>query len=277
MGAHPGEEAAQRRAGVRKPLGSARARAELPPVAQEFLRHQRMLVVGAPGPDGGLRAGLLTGEPGFVRPLGPRLLAVEAVLPFDLDGEIGLLAIEPWTRRRMRVNGRARREGDVLLVQTDQVISNCPKYLQDRRITGVVAGEPYRTSEHAALAGRHREWIAAADTFFIATHAPGHGADASHRGGMPGFVTAGDGVVRWLDYPGNFMFLTLGNLELEPAAALLFVDWSNGHTLEVGGRARADWSGAERMVTLEVERVVETSGASPLRWGPPEYSPFNPR
>lgn len=268
MGVHPGEVAVQRRTGVTKLLGSARARADMPPVAQEFLRRQRMLIVGTAG-----RAHLLTGEPGFIEPLGPRTLAVQT--PLELDGEIGTLALEPWTRRRMRVNGRARRERGLLVIETDQVISNCPKYIQARQIIDVVYGSR-RTSEHAALTDAHRQWITSADTFFIATRADGQGADLSHRGGSPGFVEVTDGRLRWPDYLGNSMYLTLGNLELDPAAALLFVDWERGHTLEVGGRARVIWDGEQRTIDVEVERVVEVTDASPLRWGPPEYSPFNP-
>ena len=40
-----------------------------------------------------------------------------------------------------------------------------------------------------------------------------HGADASHRGGNPGFVRADSPhELSWPDYSGNSMFLTLGNL-----------------------------------------------------------------
>ncbi|MFE0154735.1 pyridoxamine 5'-phosphate oxidase family protein [Nonomuraea sp. NPDC059007] len=262
MGIHPGEVSAQRRAGITKLLGSARARPELPEVARQFLRRQRMLVVGT-----GTRVGLMTGEPGFIEPLGATSLAVHGEPPFEAGGEIGTLAIEPWTRRRMRVNGTARQEGDRLVIETDQVIANCPKYIVTREITSVAEPAARRTVEHAALTDGHRRWIESADTFFIATRADGQGADVSHRGGPPGFVEVPEpGRLRWADYRGNFMFLTLGNLELEPAAGLLFVDWERGNTLRLAGRARADWSGEQRMIDFEVEEVAETIGDSPLRW-----------
>ncbi|WP_157253759.1 pyridoxamine 5'-phosphate oxidase family protein [Nonomuraea typhae] len=277
MGIHPGEVAAQRRTGVTKPLGSARARAEIPEVAQEFLRRQRMLVIGTAGHDGTTRAGLLTGAPGFIEPLGPATLAVHAAPPFDLGEEIGTLAIEPWSRRRMRVNGRVRREAGRLVIESDQAIANCPKYIQAREIAAVVPGAARRTAEGTHLTEGQQSWVAAADTFFIATRADGQGADVSHRGGPPGFVQVlGPRRLRWADYTGNFMFLTLGNLELEPAAGLLFVDWEHGHTLRVGGRATVDWEGERRTIDFAVEEVAETTGDSPLRWRFLEPSPFNP-
>ena len=72
------------------------------------------------------------------------------------------------------------------------------------------------------------------------------------------------------------MFLTLGNLEAEPRAGLLFLDWSTGTTLQLAGTAHTDYSDAGRTTRFTVEQVVETEAASPLRWSAPEYSPANP-
>jgi hypothetical protein len=80
------------------------------------------------------------------------------------------------------------------------------------------------------------------------------------------------------------MYMTLGNLELDPRAGLLFLDWEQGRSLQVTGRASVDWAperaarapGAQRIVDFEVERVVQIDGAVPLRWTPPQYSEFNP-
>ncbi|MEU8274174.1 pyridoxamine 5'-phosphate oxidase family protein [Microbispora bryophytorum] len=286
---HAGEIAVQRRTGVRlAEHGSARVRAEIPEVAARFLESQRMVVIGAEDREGRVWAAPLTGRPGFVAPSGDRTILVDAVpvAPlagvFDDEHDIGMLAVEPWTRRRMRVNGRARRDGDHLIVRTEQVYSNCPKYLQKRAIVDdLEPGE--RTSRSGdRLSEAQREWIRAADTFFVATHAPGLGSDVSHRGGDPGFVeVVDDRRLVWPDYAGNLMYMTLGNLELNPAAGLLFLDWATGDALHLTGRARVDWDprevpGAQRLVEFDVEHVLEAGGASPLRWAFEEYSRFNP-
>ncbi|NGN70050.1 pyridoxamine 5'-phosphate oxidase family protein, partial [Streptomyces sp. A7024] len=176
---------------------------------------------------------------------------------------------------------------DGLRVRLDQVISNCPKYLQ-RREYGTVAqdgGEPRTTSRGAELTTAQQLAVSTADTFFIATASGEGDADASHRGGNPGFVEVLSPTrLRWPDYQGNAMFLTLGNLELNPAAGLVFPDWETGGLLQVTGTARTVWDaaeaakvpGAKRLVDFEVTEVSENSGALPLRWSEPEFSRFNP-
>ncbi|WP_433353139.1 pyridoxamine 5'-phosphate oxidase family protein [Microtetraspora malaysiensis] len=289
---HTGEVTVQRRAGVQaENWGSANARPNIPEVAAGFLTAQRMLVIGTAGPDGRVWAGPLTGPAGFARASGSQTVMIDA-LPgthdplsgvFDGGHDIGMLAIEPKTRRRMRINGRARREGNGLIVTTDQVYANCPKYLQTREIADEPALSTAATYRRAALGPEHREWIEKADTFFVATHAEGLGSDLSHRGGNPGFIQVVDERrLVWPDYVGNSMYMTLGNLQLSPAAGLLFLDWTTGDALHLTGRARVDWDpgdvpGAQRLVEFDVDEVIQVGGASPLRWTFGNYSRFNPQ
>ncbi|MGN9785541.1 pyridoxamine 5'-phosphate oxidase family protein [Nonomuraea sp. ZG12] len=292
---HEGEQLVQRRAGVTAGrLGSAGVRAAIPPVAAEFLSRQRLLVIGAAADDGTVWAGLLTGPEGFTTAPDPRTV-VANLSPrdgdplagcFDTERDIGMLAIDPAGRRRMRVNGRARKDGDRLLVHTEQVYANCPKYIQTRTVTEEDPPTATTTAHTTrTLDADQLRWIGAADTFFVATHAAGLGTDVSHRGGNPGFVTAtGDRRLTWPDYVGNSMYMTLGNLELDARCGLLFVDWERGHTLHLTGRARVDWSperaaavpGAQRLVDFDVEQVVQVTGATRLRWSFGSYSRFNP-
>jgi predicted pyridoxine 5'-phosphate oxidase superfamily flavin-nucleotide-binding protein len=296
---HRGERAVQRRVGFPdRPWGSARVGAAVPDVAAEFLRRQRLVVIGAATPDGSVWAAPLTGEPGFVTAPDDRTVVARRtpapgdplaeVFDTELSGrghDVGMLAIEPASRRRMRVNGRARQVGDRLVVHTEQVYANCPKYIQARDVETVTPATTVTAVPSDQLSPGQRAWITGADTFFVATHAPGVGADASHRGGSPGFVTVtGDRQLSWPDYLGNSMYMTLGNLELDPRAGLLFLDWERGRSLMVTGRARVDWDprraegvpGAQRIVDFAVDRVVQLDGAVPLRWTAPEYSRFNP-
>lgn len=295
---HEGELEVQVRAGVR---GMAEriaysVHAAVPLVARHFLATQRFAVVG--GLDGGgmVWATPLTGRPGFVSTPGESLVRVEArpsagdPLRDALRGgdPVGLIVIDLARRMRMRVNGVVLRETDSgFEVEAREVYSNCPKYIQARSVA--TAGAP-AASEPAAerspgLGSEQREFVARADTFFIATAHPERGADTSHRGGAPGFVRVEGGRrLVWPDYSGNAMFNTLGNLAADPRVGLLFIDFDNGHTLQISGRARVVWdegrtaefAGAERVVEFDVEEAVETRGALPLRWRFEEYSPFNP-
>ncbi|MER5770807.1 pyridoxamine 5'-phosphate oxidase family protein [Streptomyces sp. NPDC001985] len=302
---HRGEAAVQDRAGLldhaKSSLGAIND--AIPEIAAAFLAEQPMIVVGGTDTTGRIWATQLTGPPGFLRAATPRVLTIGTLpIPEDplahlLTGAgpaggavpLGMIAIEPATRRRMRINGRAVRDGDGLRVDLDQVIANCPKYIQKRapHTAGPAGGGAgARTvTDSDALDEAQRRAVRAADTFFIATASDRGDTDASHRGGNPGFVEVLSPTrLRWPDYTGNAMFLTLGNLALNPAAGIVLPDWATGSTLHLSGTAHTVWDpeetarvpGAQRLVEFSVEAVREISAASPLRWSDPAYSRFNP-
>ncbi|MGW3708634.1 pyridoxamine 5'-phosphate oxidase family protein [Streptomyces albogriseolus] len=298
---HRGEIAVQERAGLARQaefsLGGIGE--SIPPVARDFLAQQPWIVLGGADRDGLVWATQLTGGAGFLGVPDPRTVTVGALpLPGDPLAEVltagpavptGMIAIEPATRRRMRLNGRACREGTGLCVDIDQVIANCPKYLQKRnhRWAGPdEAGAADRTvTADTGLSPAQQRKVRAADTFFVATASDRGDADASHRGGNPGFVQVlSPTLLRWPDYVGNAMFLTLGNLLLNASAGILVPDWETGDTLHLSGTARTVWDaediatapGAQRLVEFSVQAVREITAASPLRWTSPGYSRFNP-
>jgi predicted pyridoxine 5'-phosphate oxidase superfamily flavin-nucleotide-binding protein len=258
---------------------------DIKPVAAAFLEMQPLLVVGAADPGTGrVWASALTGPPGFVRATGPRQVSVSTgtgrlATALQTPGTpVGTIALDPRTRRRMRVNGRLRPAPEGFAVEADQVFSNCPKYIQRRASYETVAGRtpatPRRITE---LTAEQAEFVRAADTFFLATVHPG-GADASHRGGNPGFVrVVSPRELTWPDYPGNAMFLSLGNLRSDPRAGLLLLDWTTGTTLQLTGEAHTEFTaGGGRSVRFTLTEALWTPAALPLRWSAPEYSPANP-
>ncbi|MFI2200948.1 pyridoxamine 5'-phosphate oxidase family protein [Streptomyces sp. NPDC020192] len=291
MGAyHAGSLAVQELMGVRdradhvgRSLGQ-----DIKPVAAAFLELQPLLIAGAADPaTGRVWASALTGTPGFVRATGPRQMSVVSG-PSPADPlttalttpgtHLGTIALDPRTRRRMRLNGRLRPTAGGFAVEADQVFSNCPKYIQRRESYETVPDRtpdsPRRLTE---LGPVQREFIQAADTFFLATVHPG-GADVSHRGGNPGFVqVTSPRELTWPDYPGNAMFLTLGNLRTDPRAGLLLLDWTTGTTLQLTGEAHTEFTGGGiRTVRFTLAEALWAPAALPLRWSAPEYSPANP-
>ncbi|HEX8466082.1 MAG TPA: pyridoxamine 5'-phosphate oxidase family protein [Abditibacterium sp.] len=294
---HRGELEVQKRAGV----GAVAARVgqsigeTMPFAAQQFLRAQPFVVLGGADDLGQVWASLVRGEPGFARALDETTLQLDAqIAPGDPlrdvlhdEAPVGLLAIEPATRRRMRLNGTAQIDADGLLISAHQVYSNCPKYIQKRELQLVeaTACEVSQVSRTRQLSRQQTQFIERADTFFIASLAPEGGADASHRGGAPSFVrVASERHLVFPDYSGNAMFNTLGNLQINPRAGLLFVDWERGATLQLSGTAHVDWNahrsaafpGAERIVEFEIEAVVAIENSESWRWKLVEVSPFNP-
>jgi predicted pyridoxine 5'-phosphate oxidase superfamily flavin-nucleotide-binding protein len=136
------------------------------------------------------------------------------------------------------------------------------------------------------LTAAQKEQISGADTFFIATDNPEHGAHVSHKGGNPGFVKIIDERhIAYPDYNGNSMFNTLGNLTVDAHAGLLFIDFESGRTLQLTGRASIDWSpervrnfaGAERVVDFELDQIIDTPAGFPLLAKFRQYSRTNPK
>lgn len=284
---HAGSRAVQDRVGVRERadhVGRSVGRG-IREVAAAFLELQPLLVAGAADPaTGRVWASPLTGAPGFVRATGPHRVSVTGGPPpsdplataLATPGiPVGTIALDPRTRRRMRLNGRLAPTARGFAVEAEQVFANCPKYLQRRESYEIVAdrrpGEPRRSAE---LTEEQAGFVAAADTFFLASVHEG-GADVSHRGGNPGFLHVdAPRELSWWDYPGNSMFLTLGNLAADPRAGLLLLDWTTGTALQLTGEAHTEY-GPRRRVRLTVTEAVETPSALPLRWSAPEYSPAN--
>ena len=153
-----------------------------------------------------------------------------------------------------------------------------------------VAENPRRGTELDAL---RVATIQRTDTVFVGSLHPKRGADASHRGGDPGFVQVVDAHTLLIpDYAGNGMYLTLGNLHTTPRAGLLFVDFDGRRLLHVTGKTALHFAepqlylsqapalvtgGTGRSWSLHVERWIE--GALPAKVGAEllERSRFNPK
>jgi len=289
---HMGEQWVQERVGVREIETWARkaVRPYLPEQHRAFHTAMPFLVVAARDERGRPWATMLAGEEGFVTSPDPVSLVIDTKpVPGDalersfLTGaDIGILGIELATRRRNRVNGRVRRgDPDAIVCEVEQTFGNCPQYIREREwryVSGLPAGTPSRGTR---LTPSQMDWIASADTFFIASghrgegQNPAFGMDASHRGGEPGFIeVVSESRLVFPDYAGNNHFNTIGNLVLDPRAGFLFVDFATGSLLQLTGRAAIDWDsdavaripGARRLVIFNIEEVVELPTAISLRW-----------
>ncbi|KYC43621.1 pyridoxamine 5-phosphate oxidase [Scytonema hofmannii PCC 7110] len=298
MDFHSGEIAIQNHAGVREEAQQLRRMLGniIKPAAQEFLRNQQLAVASTVDAKGRVWASLLTGDLGFVRVLNKQTLEIHPTfLSRDLLNQnlashnaIGLLVIDLANRRRLRLNGKANLPSDdKIIVELDQVFFNCPKYIQSRHIETELTQSLQQPEvlTRDALSQTDESWITQADTFFIASYHPEVGADASHRGGFPGFVRViNSHKLVFPDYAGNNMFQTLGNLLVNPYTGLLFVNFESGHTLQLTGQAKVIWeakrlsefAGAQRLVEFDIEQVLESRNVCPLRWRFGEYSPANP-
>lgn len=301
---HAGEAMVQARLGVREQMegiGRRILRDFMPDQHRELFEELPMLLVGTLDAANRPWASLVTGLPGFVRSPDARTLTIAAGLPSGdpaapslvPGAPIGILGIQLETRRRNRANGRITDVGDqAISVHVDQSFGNCPKYIQSRTPTFVrppspASAPPVATPQGPALSPEAARLIARADTFFVASASssapvagPAEGVDVSHRGGRPGFVEvreeAGQTVLTWPDFEGNYLFNTLGNLARLPRAGLLFPDFETGDLLTLTCDTEIVWDGpevdafegAQRLIRARVVTGTLLHDAVPLRFSP---------
>ncbi|MBW8814954.1 MAG: pyridoxamine 5'-phosphate oxidase family protein [Caulobacterales bacterium] len=265
---HEGELLAQRLAGIEHGSSGAGIRSFMPDQHRLFFAQLPFMVAGGVDGSGAPVATLLVGGEGFVASPDPRVLAIAATSPSPAGrwlasgAPIGLLGIQPHTRRRNRANGRISYAGEEgLIVEVAQSFGNCPQYIHPRGLELAASDAPFESFTGLDQAARAQ--IAAADTFFVVTTSgraiANGGVDVSHRGGPAGFVQVDGETLTIPDYRGNRYFNTLGNLVLEPRAALLFVDFAAGRMLQLQGVAEVAWDeralpGAERTWRFSVLR-----------------------
>lgn len=299
---HPGELAVQERAGVRAqvaPLGERLIRDHMPDQHRELFGKLPTLLVGSLDAARRPWASMLAGRPGFVHSPDARQLHV-AARPDAADplaaqlapgARLGLLGLEPATRRRNRMNGRVGAlDGAGFTVTVEQSFGNCPQYIQAREPDWVDAPSLPAQAFDTTLPDAAAALVRGADTLFIASAGPDDGraggVDVSHRGGRPGFVRVqrrpdGGHRLSFPDFRGNNLFNTLGNLAAWPWAGLLFFDPQRGDRLQLTGRATVEWDGAElagfagalRLVHVDVAAGVWAPAALPLRWSAATFAP----
>jgi predicted pyridoxine 5'-phosphate oxidase superfamily flavin-nucleotide-binding protein len=281
---HRGELLAQALAGGGA-SGTA-IRAVMPQQHRDFFASLRFMLLAVLDGHGRPAATAVHGAPGFVQSVDERTLRVattaqdDPVLRLLGPGTMaGMLGIDFATRRRNRVNGRvAGCDAEGFTLAVEEAFGNCPKYIVQRRLSVAALAPPSAAVAFDGLDDAARALIARSDTMFIATsagRAAEHGGvDISHRGGPPGFVHADGNLLTVPDFTGNRYFNTLGNLLLDPRAALLFIDFASGDLLQLQGQAQILWDvadeapmpAAERHWRMHVERGLLRRGALPLRW-----------
>ena len=300
---HAGEQTIQSLAGVRDRIelkGRAVIRDYMPEQHRAFFAALPFMLVAMADQNGHPWATTLSGPPGFMNSSEANLLTIKSWPdPGDplhsciRDGApVGGLGIELSTRRRNRVNGRVENcvIGEGFSIRVQQSFGNCPKYIQARsersQICSRFAPET-RTAPH--LGDDEVSFITEADTFFIASRSSeldgqesSQGLDVSHRGGRPGFVRViSPNELCFPDYSGNLLFNTLGNLETDARAGLLFIDFQSGRMLHIIGGTRICWdvpetarsAGIERLIFLDIQWVLNRERAFPHLFDFVSYSP----
>jgi predicted pyridoxine 5'-phosphate oxidase superfamily flavin-nucleotide-binding protein len=98
--------------------------------------------------------------------------------------------------------------------------------LQDRFDTRRLADRLEQVKVHDTITAEDRAFIERMDMFFLATADADGRPQCSYKGGDPGFVAVLDEhTLAFPNYDGNGMYLSVGNLRVNPHVGLLFVDF----------------------------------------------------
>ncbi len=114
---------------------------------------------------------------------------------------------------------------------------------------------PELTSASDPLGPDERAFIAARDSFYLASVSSSGWPYVQHRGGPKGFLrVTGPSTLSFSDLRGNRQLITAGNLAGTDRVALILMDYPNRQRLKILGHARIlpSTAGAERTIEIEV-------------------------
>lgn len=236
---------------------------------------------------------MLEGAPGFIQVVEPNILRIQHALDFpvpklaiDTNDFFALVGLDYGTRRRNLLNGYiAARTDQYIDVQVKQSFGNCPKYIQTRHYSPskktTISKRSERISKFTSFTNEAQEIISKSDTFYIASAHPqphkrvqNQGIDINHRGGKPGFVElTNSNQLSFQNYPGNNMFYSFGNIELNPRTGLLFINFELGDLYHLTGTSVIEKKGKEFRVIFELDQGYVEKQAFQSSWEFLEYSP----
>ncbi|HWP67015.1 MAG TPA: pyridoxamine 5'-phosphate oxidase family protein [Candidatus Limnocylindria bacterium] len=135
------------------------------------------------------------------------------------------------------------------------------------------------SSDYDPLGPTEAEFIAARDSFYMATVTETGWPYVQHRGGPPGFLRVlGPTTLAFADYEGNHQMVSTGNLAGDRRVALFLMDYAHRRRLKVLGRARVIDAREQPDLVAQfvvspqahVERVVEIEVLS-FDWNCPQH------
>jgi predicted pyridoxine 5'-phosphate oxidase superfamily flavin-nucleotide-binding protein len=161
--------------------------------------------------------------------------------------------------------------------------------LQDRFDTRRLADRlDERFVQAAVIDADSRAFIERMDMFFLATADAEGQPQCSYKGGDPGFVHVLDEhTIAFPNYDGNGMYLSMGNLLVNPQVGMLFIDFTaeRPSRLRLNGVASIDerdelvsaWPGAQFVVRVAATQVFPNCPRYIHRMALVERSRFVPR
>jgi len=129
--------------------------------------------------------------------------------------------------------------------------------LQDRFDTRALADRIDDLLVSDTISENDRRFIADRDMFFLASADADGRPTCSYKGGESGFVKVLDPhTLAFPNYDGNGMYLSTGNVLVNPHVGMLFIDFVQGHRMRLEGEASIDLDDPLRGDYPEAQFVV---------------------
>lgn len=287
---HDSEIAVQESVGVAElvaEFGQAMIMSEIPEAFSHFLNQLPWVIAGAIDEDGNPWAVPIFAVKGFIQTLNNTSLRVNGIpiltsqlrLNLNPKQKIAILGIDLLTRRRIRLNGRVKSNGqNGFVLGIEQCYGNCPKYIQKRKLQWGESKVAERDADNIKISSNLSAVVKAliekSDTFFIASRSKefndvaNTGMDISHRGGKLGFVKVEENMIYFPDFSGNRLFNTLGNIVSDGRVGLFFPNFISSEAVFIAGKAEIlcdipgedkslpEFAGAERMIKVTTVQTV---------------------
>jgi uncharacterized protein len=133
-------------------------------------------------------------------------------------------------------------------------------------------------THHDRLGPQEAEFIAARDSFYLASVGETGWPYIQHRGGPKGFLRVLDETtIGFADFSGNRQYITVGNLAGDDRVSLFLMDYPNRTRLKILGRARLiglEDAALERLVAPAYRARVERGLAirvAAFDWNCPQH------
>jgi uncharacterized protein len=158
--------------------------------------------------------------------------------------------------------------------------------VQRRFSSSALADRLEKVTHRTTLTPEDEAFINGVSFFFLATADEKGHPDCSYKGGAPGFVrVVSPDLIVFPDYDGNGMFRSLGNIQINPNVALLFIAMSaTAKRLRVNGRAAlsfddpmiSTFAGAQALVKVTPDHIFPNCPRYIHDLGSGSSSPYTP-
>jgi len=175
-----------------------------------------------------------------------------------------------------------------MLARMARLYHDGARELQDRFDTRRKADRLKDHSVRDVIRPEDRAFIERMDMFFLGTADDAGQPQCSYKGGDPGFIKVIDEhTLAFPNYDGNGMYLSLGNVLVNPQIGMLLIDFlaEKPERMRIEGRATInehdelawEYPGAQFVVRVEVHRLFPNCPRYIHRMALVERSPYVPR